>query len=97
MNGCINELLAQRRSAWDGLSKAYGNYVLDATGEYVGPGANAWDNSEIKYKGDEELVDVKASMFTMPFPSEDVVLNPNMGSDVEGVHVDVRETYKYDF
>lgn len=97
VNGCINELLAQRRSAWDGLSKAYGNYVLDATGEYVGPGANAWDNSEIKYKGDEELVDVKASMFTMPFPSEDVVLNPNMGSDVEGVHVDVRETYKYDF
>ena len=97
VNSCISELLAQRRSAWDGLSKAYGNYVLDATGEYVGPGTNAWDNSEIKYKGDEELVDVKASMFTMPFPSEDVVLNPNMGSDVAGVHVDVRETYKYDF
>ncbi len=97
VNSCISELLAQRRSSWDGLSKAYGNYVLDATGEYVGPGAKTWDNSEIKYKGDEELVDVKASMFTMPFPSEDVVLNPNMGSDVEGVHVDVRETYKYDF
>ena len=97
VNSCISELLAQRRSAWDGLAKAYGNYVLDATGEYAGPGAKAWDNSEIKYKGDEELVDVKASMFTMPFPSEDVVLNPNMGSDVEGVHVDVRETYKYDF
>ena len=97
VDSCISELLAQRRSAWDGLAKAYGNYVLDATGEYAGPGANAWDNSGIKYKGDEELVDVKASMFTMPFPSEDVVLNPNMGSDVAGVHVDVRETYKYDF
>ena len=97
VDGCISELLAQRRSAWDGLGKAYGNYVLDATGEYAGPGANTWDNSNIKYKGDEELVDVKASMFTMPFPSEDVVLNPNMGSDVAGVHVDVRETYKYDF
>ncbi len=97
VNGCIAELKAQRRSSYDGLANAYSNYVLNSTGEYVGPGANPWDNSGIKYKGDEELVDVKASMFTLPFPSEDVVLNPNVGSDVPGVHVDVRETYKYNF
>ncbi len=97
MDGFIAELKAQRRSSYDGLAKAYSNYVLDSTGEYVGPGANPWDNSGIKYKADEELVDVKASMFTLPFPSEDVVLNPNVGSDVPGVHVDVRETYKYNF
>lgn len=97
VNGCIAELKAQRRSSYDGLANAYSNYVMNSAGEYVGPGANPWDNSEIKYKADQELVDVKASMFTLPFPTEDVVLNPNVGSDVPGVHVDVRETYKYNF
>ena len=37
------------------------------------------------------------SMFTIPFPTEDVVMNPNVGSTAEAVHVDVRETYSYDF
>ncbi len=95
-DACIAELKAQRRSAYNGLDAAYSNYVK-AGGEYVGPGANPWDNSGISYKGDEELVDVKASMFTLPFPVEDVVLNPNVGSDVAGVSVDVRATYNYNF
>jgi len=97
VDACIAELKAQRRSGYDGLEAAYSNYVRTETGEYVGPGANPWDNSGINYKGDEELVDVKASMFTLPFPVEDVVLNPNVGSDVAGVSVDVREMYKYNF
>ena len=42
-------------------------------------------------------MDVKASMFVVPFPTEDVVSNPNVGSTAEPVHVDVRETYSYDF
>ena len=96
VDACIKELKAQRRSSWNGLANAYEKYVKN-NGEYVGPGANDWDNSGITYKGDEELVDVKASMFTLPFPSEDVVLNPNVGSDVEGVSVDVRATYQYNF
>ena len=33
--------------------------------------------------------------FFMPFPQEDVVFNPNLGSNVDGVHVDVRATYSY--
>ena len=36
-------------------------------------------------------------MFTIPFPTEDVVMNPNVGSDVEAVSVNVRETFTYDF
>ena len=36
-------------------------------------------------------------MFTLPFPTEDVVLNPKVASDAEPVHVDVRETYSYNF
>ena len=92
----IAELKAQRRSHWDGLDDAYKKYVV-ADGEYKGPGANPWDNSKIIYKPDEELTDVKPSMFTLPFPTEDVVMNPHVASTAESVSLDVRETYHYDF
>jgi len=97
VNACIAELKAQRRSHWDGITGVYEKYVLDDAGDYVGPGAHNWDMTQISYNAAEELEDVKASMFTVPFPTEDVVMNPAVGSDVEAVHVDVRETFSYDF
>ena len=63
----------------------------------MGPGTRPWDASAVTYSGSEELTNVVPSMFTIPFPTEDVVMNPNVASDVEAVHVDVRETYSYDF
>ena len=51
----------------------------------------------ITYFGDNDLVDVKPSMFTVPMPTEDVVANPNMASDVPPIRVNIRETYSYDF
>ena len=96
VNGCIEDLKAQRRSGWEGLDKVYKNFVMD-NGTYVGPGAHAWDVSEVTYRANQELTDVKASMFIMPFPTEDVVMNPNVGSTSAPIHVDVRETYSYDF
>ena len=30
-------------------------------------------------------------------PTEDVVANPNMASDVTPIRVNIRETYSYDF
>ena len=97
VNGCISELLAQRRSSYGGLDAAYKNYVTDEQGNYVGPGAHAWDASGITYSGNEELTDVKPEMFTIPFPTEDVVMNPNVASTAPAVRVDVRSTYSYDF
>ena len=97
VDACIVELKAQRRSHWDGITGVYEKYVLDDAGNYAGPGAHAWDVSQISYNNSEELVDVKASMFIVPFPTEDVVMNPAVGSDVEAVHVDVRDTFSYDF
>ena len=94
--GCIAELLAQRRSHWDGISGVYEEYVM-ADGKYVGPGAHPWDDSKISYNDSDELTDVKASMFTMPFPTEDVVMNPNVGSTVDPIPLDVRATFSYDF
>ena len=97
VDACIAELLAQRRSHWDGITGVYKDYVMDDQGNYSGPGAHAWDPSSISYNPSDELVDVKPSMFTVPFPTEDVVMNPNVASTAAPIHVDVRETYKYDF
>lgn len=97
VDACIAELKSQRRSYYEGLADAYENFVMDDNDNYVGPGAHKWDASSIVYNPVEELADVKASMFTLPFPTEDVVLNPNVGSDAEAVSVDVRAEYTYDF
>ena len=97
MDACINELLNQRRSYWDGLGAAYKDFVQDDDGKYVGPGAHTWDGSNIVYNPVQDLKSVTPSMFTLPFPTEDVVLNPKVASDAEPVHVDVRETYSYNF
>lgn len=96
-NACIADLLAQKRSGYNGLDGLYKQFVTDAQENYVGPGARAWDTSGVTYNADQELTDVKPSMFYMPFPTEDVVMNPNVGSTSEPIHVDVRETYSYDF
>ena len=77
-NACIADLLAQKRSGYNGIDGLYKQFVTDAQENYVGPGARAWDTY-------------------MPFPTEDVVMNPNVGSTSEPIHVDVRETYSYDF
>ena len=96
-SACITELLAQRRSGWSGLDTVYKRFVTDAQDNYVGPGTREWDTSAVVYNNDQELTDVKTSMFYMPFPTEDVVMNPNVGSTAESIHVDVRETFSYDF
>ena len=98
VDACIADLKAQRRGHWEGgLDGVYKSFVQDSEGNYVGPGANTWDASAITYFGDNDLVDVKPSMFAVPMPTEDVVANPNMASDVPPIRVNVRETYSYDF
>ena len=97
VQGCIDDLLAQRRSTWSGLDAVYKTFVTDEQGNYAGPGARPWDASAVTYDPSGDLTDVKASMFTIPFPTEDVVMNPNVASDAEAVHVDVRTEYSYDF
>lgn len=97
VDAVIAELKAQRRSTYAYLDDIYKAFVCDEKGKYVGPGANPWDASKAVYNANEELTDVKPSMFTMPFPTEDVVLNPNVASTAQPIHVDVRETYTYDF
>lgn len=97
VDACIAELQNQRRSHWDGISSLYHDYVVDDAEQYQGPGAHPWDASPVVYNDENDHITVTASMFTVPFPTEDVVMNPNVGSDAEPISVDVRATFTYDF
>ena len=84
-NSCIAELKAQKRNAMWNCDTAYKKYYE----------SGVWDNSEIEYDTNTPAPNVTASSFTLPFPTEDVALNPNLGSNVSPIHVDVRSTYSY--
>ena len=84
---CINELKAQRRNAIWNCGTAYKTWFESG---YV-----TWDPSEIQYDEETPAPNVTANSFTLPYPTEDVALNPNLGSNVEPDHVDVRATYSY--
>lgn len=52
-------------------------------------------HSKMQYDENTAAPNVTASSFTLPFPTEDVALNPNLGSNAAPIHVDVRNTYSY--
>jgi len=94
MDSCISELKSQRRSYFTGHDDVYKDWIgeeFDYSGE--------WDSSKISYSNQYDNPNVTASSFTLPFPTEDVVYNPNLGSSVAAVEVEggVRSTYTYDF
>lgn len=82
---CIAELKAQKRNAWWNLSDVYKTFY--ETG--------VWDASKAEYDTSTPIPNVTEQTFTIPFPTEDVAVNPNLGSNVAPVHVDVRNTYSY--
>ena len=84
-NKCIEEIQAQKRNAWWNLSDVYKVYY--ETG--------VWDASGAEYDTSTPVPNVTDKTFTIPFPTEDVSVNPNLGSNVEPVSVDVRSTYRY--
>lgn len=84
MNRAINELKSQKRNPYYNLNDLYKEY---------------WENKKYtitdnqKYDTDTPIPNVTASNFTLPFPTEDVVFNPNLME--EPIHVDVRSEYSY--
>ena len=87
VNACIAELSNQRRNAIWGCDGAYKKY-------FESDGAT-WDTSSIQYDESTPKPNVTANSFILPYPTEDVALNPNLGSNVEPIHVDVRSEYSY--
>ena len=88
VQACIDELTHQRRNAIWGCSEAYKTY-------YESGGAT-WDPSSIVYDTDTPIPNVTANSFNLPYPTEDVALNPNLGSNAEPISVDVRNEYSYE-
>ncbi|MCM1177159.1 MAG: RagB/SusD family nutrient uptake outer membrane protein [Bacteroidales bacterium] len=88
MEGAINEIKSQRRNEWYGLNALYEPYYTS--------GNTVWNiTDDVKYNTDTPAPNVTAGSFTLPFPTEDLVFNPNLAKDA--VDVDVRSTYSYDF
>ena len=54
-----------------------------------------WEIGDCKYDTDTPLPNVNETIFTLPFPSEDVVFNPHLLEPAK--EVDVRATYVYNF
>lgn len=92
VNACITEIKSQHRNQiWniDGLYKAYWE-----------SGRTVWnlevkENTFVQYNYELPAPNVTEASFQLPFPNEDVALNPNVASDAKPVHVDVRNTYSY--
>lgn len=80
----INELKGQRRDIYYGLNDLYESYFDDGTFELT---------SNQRYNENPQIPNVTASSFTLPFPTEDVVFNPNLMQDP--IHVDVRTEFSY--
>ena len=87
VNACIDELKKQHRNQmWncDPLYKAYFE-------------SNTWNletvDGTVEYNYEVDVPNVTENSFTIPFPTEDVALNPNLLAEPE--HVDIRATYKY--
>jgi len=91
VSACLQELNAQRRNAIWGCSEVYKTY-------YESGGAT-WDASTIEYddpdNGGTPRPNVTANSFNLPYPTEDVALNPNLSSSATPIHVDVRTEYTY--
>jgi hypothetical protein len=87
VQSCINELTSQRRNAIGGCSEVYKVY-------FESDGAT-WDPTNIQYDTSTPIPNVTASSFNLPYPTEDVALNPNLGSNAQPIHVDVRNEYRY--
>ncbi len=81
----INELKAQRRDVYYSLGTTYKAYYEN--------GSWTVNPDETRYNPDAKAPNVTVSSFTLPFPTEDVVFNPNLMKDP--VHVDVRSEFSY--
>ena len=81
----INELTAQSRDVYYNLGSVYKPYF--ESGSWT---VNADDT---RYNPDAKAPNVTISSFTLPFPTEDVVFNPNLMKDP--VHIDVRSEFSY--
>ena len=100
MDAAIAQLKAQKRNEVYSYDKVCADYFEGATEGAAGKmdySACEWnpDPAVTYYNNTTPAPNVTASVFTLPFPQEDVVFNPNLLQPA--VDVDVRATYVYNF
>ena len=105
VQACIDEIVGnkekgipgQRRNAMWNCSTVYKTYY--ESGYATWQLQDEYGQDIIQYddpdNGGTPRPNVTANSFTIPYPTEDVSLNPNLGSQVTPDHVDVRATYSY--
>lgn len=95
MNYCINELKSQRRNSYWNINNLYKSWYDSGRKSWevtVKPDDPAASTAPV-YDEQTPVPNVTASVFTLPFPSDDVVFNPNLLKDP--VECDVRTEYAY--
>ena len=100
MDEAIAELKAQKRNevySYDAVCSDYFEGAEVGKDGKMDYSACEWtiDPSVTLYNDTTPAPNVTASVFTLPFPQEDVVFNPNLLEPAE--EVDVRATYVYNF
>lgn len=104
MNACIAELKAQKRGQYNRTveSSSTGSGLDDVYRTWEQSGRSHWDVSTVEYKEanidettGESTLNITAESFTIPFPTEDCALNPNLKREAQPIHVDVRKEYPY--
>lgn len=83
---CVKEIKAQKRNAWWNCDEVYKTYYESGVWKVT---------DDCKYDDQTAVPNVTVNSFTLPFPTEDVTLNPNLASSAQAEHVDVRKTYSY--
>ena len=100
MDAAIAELKAQKRNEVYSYDKVCADYFEGATEGAAGKmdySACEWnpDPAVTYYNNTTPAPNVTASVFTLPFPQEDVVYNPLLLEPAQ--EVDIRKTYVYNF
>ena len=87
VNKAINTIKSQRRNCYYGLGDLYKSYYDSNRTTWVVNPANMY------YETNTPVPNVNASVFTLPYPDEDVVYNPHLLEEAQSV--DVRSEYAY--
>jgi hypothetical protein len=87
VNKAINTIKSQRRNSYYGLGDLYKSYYDSNRTTWVVNTANMY------YETNTPVPNVNASVFTLPYPDEDVVYNPHLLEEAQSV--DVRSEYAY--
>ncbi len=93
----ISQLKGQKRNSMWGLNDLYLGYYNNGSWNVTTSMGYDENTAEPYVEGlMKRDPDTGKNYFYLPFPTEDVTFNPNLGSNVDGQHVDIRATYSYE-